>query len=270
MKIVRKSVVQELENVFDIEVEKNHNFFTTCGLVHNCHHASAVSFSQAMPRFNPRFRLSLSATPSRKDCTERVFFNTTGDVIYKGHLDKIDVGIRKIAAPFKMSVKGDYKPSDERKITILCKNGERNRLIVNEIFLACEKSRKCLILSDRLDHLDILSVKLGELLNERKMARSIDFYVGGRKEEELRVAAKASVIFATFSMAAEGLDIHDLDTLYLASPKGDVVQSVGRILRVCDTKKRPIVVEFIDANDELCMRRWKSREKYYIEQGWIK
>jgi NDP-sugar pyrophosphorylase family protein len=42
------------------------------------------------------------------------------------------------------------------------------------------------------------------------------------------------VIIATYAMASEGLDIKTLTTLIMASPKTDVCQSVGRILRVKD------------------------------------
>jgi predicted helicase len=206
---------------------------------------------------------------SRKDNTERVFFNTTGDIVYSGERERIDVGIRKVKSPFRLKKEYD-KMSDERRVTIMCKNADRNRIIVGELFKACEKSRKCLVLSDRLEHLDILAVKLKEILNARKIARTIDFCVGGRKDEEIKVASQASVIMGTFQFISEGFDQCELDTLFLASPKGDVIQSVGRILRRLDGKKRPIVVEFLDEGDPLCMRRWKNREKYYKEQGWIK
>ncbi|MBF0553206.1 MAG: DEAD/DEAH box helicase family protein [Nitrospirae bacterium] len=236
------------------------------------HRMSAETFSEAAPRFNSRYRIGLTATARRKDGTERIFFNTYGDIIYQGCMEKIDVGIRRVRTPFKLRMMSKYDPtkvSDERVVTLMSRNGERNAVIGKEIFQACEKDRKCLILSDRLEHLELLTVKLRELMREKSMTRSIDYYIGGRKEDELKLAARAQVIMATFAMAAEGLDISDLDTLFLATPKSDVEQSVGRILRKVVDKRRPIVVEFIDERDNFSMRRWKNRERYYREQGWI-
>ena len=50
-------------------------------------------------------------------------------------------------------------------------------------------------------------------------------------------------------MASEGMDIPKLNTIILASPKSDIVQSVGRILREKkETRKfHPLI---IDINDE--------------------
>ena len=39
------------------------------------------------------------------------------------------------------------------------------------------------------------------------------------------------IVLATYAMAAEALDIKTLNTLVMVSPKTDIIQSVGRILR---------------------------------------
>ena len=61
-------------------------------------------------------------------------------------------------------------------------------------------------------------------------------------------------------MAAEALDIKTLTTLLLVTPKTDVVQAVGRILRV--KHERPMVVDIIDTHD-LFKSQWVKRKKYY-------
>ena len=66
------------------------------------------------------------------------------------------------------------------------------------------------------------------------------------KDEELKKSEEeCDILLGTFSMASEGMDIPKLDTLILSSPKSDVVQSVGRILR----KKHdinPLVYDVVD------------------------
>jgi len=74
------------------------------------------------------------------------------------------------------------------------------------------------------------------------------FYVGGMKPQEVRESQSKSILLATFSMASEGMDIPELDTVILASPKSDVEQSVGRIFRkkACDRKFHPLIIDIRD------------------------
>ena len=65
------------------------------------------------------------------------------------------------------------------------------------------------------------------------------------KKEELKLSNECRIIVATYQMASEGYDNPDLDTLILASPKGNVEQAVGRILR----KKNKNKAVVIDVND---------------------
>ena len=56
---------------------------------------------------------------------------------------------------------------------------------------------------------------------------------------------RMNIILGTFSMASEGMDIPKLNTIILASPKSDIVQSVGRILRQKKDKRKfqPFIVD---------------------------
>ena len=47
-------------------------------------------------------------------------------------------------------------------------------------------------------------------------------------------------------MCAEGLDIPRLDTILLATPRSNVEQSVGRILRLHPDKATPRVLDVVD------------------------
>jgi thiol:disulfide interchange protein len=63
-------------------------------------------------------------------------------------------------------------------------------------------------------------------------------------------------------MASEALDIKTLTTLVLATPKTDIVQAVGRILRV--KHERPLVVDIVDSH-EVFLSQWQKRRKYYLQ-----
>jgi superfamily II DNA or RNA helicase len=85
------------------------------------------------------------------------------------------------------------------------------------------------------------------------------------KEAALKQSEGKKVIIATYAMASEGLDIKTLTSLILASPKTDVCQSVGRILR--QKHSSPLVVDIIDEHD-IFMSQWYKRRKYYKSQNY--
>jgi superfamily II DNA or RNA helicase len=95
---------------------------------------------------------------------------------------------------------------------------------------------------------------------------SVGYYVGGMKEAELKRSEKRQVILATYSMCSEGLDIPSLNTEFLITPKTDVVQIVGRILRAKHTNANPTIFDFVDKHD-VFQRQWQKRRAYYKKQG---
>tara|TARA_Y100000385_G_C12633544_1_gene442327 strand:- start:44 stop:577 length:534 start_codon:yes stop_codon:yes gene_type:complete len=92
---------------------------------------------------------------------------------------------------------------------------------------------------------------------------SVGFYIGGMKEQALKLSESKSILLATYAMAAEALDIKTLTTLLMASPKTDVTQSIGRILRTKHTQ--PIVVDIADYHD-VFQSQLKKRIAYYKKQ----
>ena len=96
---------------------------------------------------------------------------------------------------------------------------------------------------------------------------SVGYYVGGMSEQELKRSEKQQVILATFSMAAEALDIPSLNAEFLITPKTDIVQSVGRILRAKHVTTKPIIYDFVD-NHEVFQRQWLKRKVFYKKQNY--
>jgi superfamily II DNA or RNA helicase len=120
-------------------------------------------------------------------------------------------------------------------------------------------------------HDAITTRKIGEkaVLDAGTQAQGITglvgYYVGGMKEAALKESEKKKIIIATYAMASEGLDIKTLTTLILASPKTDVCQSIGRILR--QKHSSPLVIDIIDGHD-IFMSQWYKRRKYYKSQDY--
>lgn len=98
---------------------------------------------------------------------------------------------------------------------------------------------------------------------------TIGYYVGGMTEKSLKESESCDVILATYSMAAEGMDIPVLDTLLLASPISAIEQPIGRIQRQKPEQRKhiPYVIDFVD-EFSLFAGQGRRRIAFYKKQGY--
>ncbi len=258
-------------------------------LVDEVHRTGAASWANVIPQFHAKTRLGLTATPRRKDGAENVFFWHIGPIAYVAKSEQMPFKVRRVFTAWEP---GRDAP-DAIVLTMMCKDASRTRQIVDELVQAVDAGRKTLVLGERLFLLE--SIKL-ELENRRPGA-TIGIHCGdwyestadrlpsdmkklGRKERKMRhvseeeeeAAEKCQVIFATKQKVEEGLDIWDIDTLFLVTPLSDVEQACGRARRFPPPKwtgkpKNPVVVvDFVDGG-EMCKRKYRSRMEYYRANG---
>jgi hypothetical protein len=154
-----------------------------------------------------------------------------------------------------------------RLITVLSKIGSRNDLIVHHILRALKADRRILVLSERLKHLDVLKAAVEFLWDGDADKLKIGRYVGGMKDAEIEVSKTCNLLFGTVQYAKEGLDDPSLDTLFLTTPKSDVEQAAGRILRRDEDKKPPFIIDFVDDKTGPCIGFHKRRRKQYEHLG---
>jgi len=95
----------------------------------------------------------------------------------------------------------------------------------------------------------------------------VGYYVGGMKEAELKKSETKQIILSTYVMVSEGLDIPSLNAEFLITPKTDVVQAVGRILRAKHAHHHPVIYDFVDSHD-VFQRQWYKRRAYYKKQNY--
>ena len=100
---------------------------------------------------------------------------------------------------------------------------------------------------------------------EQRNISDVGYYIGGMKEPALKLSETKTIIIATYSMAAEALDIKTLTTLIMATPKTDIEQAVGRILR--SKHLTPVVVDIVDKH-ELFKRQFIKRQQFYKKQNY--
>ena len=233
------------------------------------HHMSSEVFSNCLKKCTTQYALGLSATMNRKDGLTRVFKMYLGDICYKNTEDKAkdDVLVKAIDYIVKdddeyNEVSRDYRGNVKYSTMIskLSKYDYRNDFIINviksELFINNEQ--QIILLAHNRNMLTYLFAKITE-----ENFTTVGFYVGGMKEADLKKSESKQVILATYAMAAEALDIKTLTTLILSTPKSDIVQAVGRILR--QKHSQPLIVDIID-NHEPFLNQFNKRRAFYNEK----
>lgn len=271
-------------------------------VVDECHRVGTEVFSRALIGTSFRYSLGLSATPDRKDGMTKAIVHHLGPALADSggaeHAPRDDDDdamplVRVRVVRFGSTNKTEYAreeivhrraatgalkacPNLSRMINNICDFAPRTEFIAGIVLetLAAEPSRRVLILSDRKSQLTALRDILVS-------SADVGFYWGGMKPDELRASAKCRVICATFPYAAEGMDIPELDTLVLASPKTDVVQSCGRITRrraqtshaaaatAAAGSNCPLVIDVVDTFSGIFVAQARKRARFYRDQGML-
>jgi len=239
-------------------------------IIDEVHHISSEVFSCALFKLVTKYMLGLSATMDRSDGTTRVFKMFLGDVVYKQERSKDEVVIvRGITyqtndAEFnELELDFRGKPASSKMLSKICNYNRRSEFIlkiVEDMFLENPKQQIMIIASYR----NILAYFF-EAINFKKFA-TVGYYVGGMKEAALKLTENKQVVLATYSMAAEGLDIKTLTTLVMATPMTRIEQSVGRILRQ-KHETPPIVVDIIDSHSNF-QNQWTKRRRFFKAQNY--
>jgi superfamily II DNA or RNA helicase len=233
-------------------------------IVDEAHHICARVFSQSLFKMCPKHAYGLTATPDRKDGLTNVlhwFLGPTFFAIERENQTQTEVFPVMFSCPrFKdpPPCNRTGKVSLVEMITTLVEMPERNKKLLSLIKKASKGSRQLLVLSDRRLHCQELHSYFPDCSG---------LYMGGMKESELEESSKKKIIFGTFSQAHEGLDIPTLDSLILATPKSDIKQSIGRIMRETDGKKNNPQIWDIWDQWSLLNAMYYKRRKVYRQGG---
>ena len=238
-------------------------------IIDEVHHISSEVFSNSLFKLVTKYMLGLSATMNRKDGTTKVFKMFLGDVIFKGKRDEArEVVVHAIKYEVNddefNEVKLDYRgnPAYSTMISKLCEYNRRSEFILKVLssMLETNPNQQIMVLAHNKNVLKYLH----DAIAHRNIA-TVGYYVGGMKESALKETEGKKVVIATYAMAAEALDIKTLTTLIMATPKTEIEQSVGRILR--ERHSSPIVVDIIDSHD-LFQNQWRKRKTFYKKENY--
>lgn len=238
--------IQEIDfndNVYDLEIEGNHNYFANGHLVHNCHELVLQGL------FGP---------------VKRVI--TTKELMDQDTLAQLEISMlamqynddtRKIVSKMKYQDEISFIVSHER----------RNNFIAN---LALDQEGNTLVLFNLVEkHGKPLYEKIKSKLAKRSQRKI--FFVSGETDVSIREEIRAitekendAIIVASLGTFSTGINIRNLHNIIFASPSKSqvkVLQSIGRGLRKSDDGR---ITKLYDIVDNL---QWKSKKNYTLEHG---
>lgn len=235
---------------------------------------AVTQYQKVLNALSARHKYGLSATVHRSDGMIQATYALVGEIAYrvpdeavKGKI--MPVEIHPIGTGVRIgreALNPDGTLNYAKLLAYLTENEDRNAVIAETI----ELGKSSLILSDRLNHLEAILSLLPE------EAQQLSVMISGKTKKEVREKALEEMrqgtkkyLFATYSLAKEGLDVPRLERLYLTTPQKDfavVTQSIGRIARTFPNKGTPIAYDFVD-NIDYAVRAYKKRCAIYRKNG---
>lgn len=249
--------------------------FASIGLVivDECHHIASESFSQAIPKLTSKYMLGLSATPERKDKLMRVINWHLGPILYQSNADdKIDAGVRVEYVEFEtddeafntVELNKAGVMSTVHMINKVVEFEARNKLIIELIEdIYSEPDRNVLVLTDRVEH----TKKILSMLPEHTQKETGILSSGMKPAVRDEFCASKRILISTYQLVKEGFDVQKLNTLVMATPRPDIEQIVGRILRVEKSKRttEPLIIDIVDPTFR---RQFQQRLSLYKERNY--
>lgn len=211
-------------------------------IVDEIHHLGAEKWSQVGLMFNCYYSIGLSATPNRKDGLDALFEYTIGTRYFHFGDWYVKPTIKIYSYPLFLDLKAfTYRGqlSLPRLITKITNIQSYNKFLVNLVYQYVKTGHKIMLLSERVKHLKELDSLFKQLCPEYSSA----LFVGGIDDTIRQNANNYDVLFATYSYAGEGLDLPHLTAIILATPRADIRQTLGRLLRDYTKEKPPLVID---------------------------
>ena len=288
------ATVQTLVGLVDKQAIRQNDFGLI--IVDECHHLSTNAetvkmFEKCVNYFCARYKLGLTATLHRADGLQHTTTKIIGNVIYEvkksedkkkliGYYENkpiIELPIEKFQVPAAITfVETTYNVANKdvfdrnskivfaRLISDLCGDYDRNKLILD---LIKKLKGYSIVISERVEQLHYLSdntpnsICIDGKTNKKLREQLIEDFRNG----------KYKVLFASYALVAEGLDVPMLENLIMASPVKDsrlVVQSIGRCQRPYNGKTIANIYDLID-DVSLLDKFIRERKKVYKNEGWV-
>ena len=266
-----------VQTLFKVNLEEIRDMFGII-IVDECHRiggtpTNLMMFYTCLSRLNARYKIGVTATPKKSNGLDETMYSLLGNKICEIPKEVVE---EKLCPVNIICVPTNYTPEIElitktdgtidyaKFINTLCEDETRNKIILACIDEVVGENKNCIVLSDRVAHL--------ELLNKQRKDSNIITGKTRNRDEILDSfkSGKTKVLFATYQLMAEGFDYKDLNALVFATPqKNDriVTQSCGRVARKSATKEYGEIYDLVD-DFGMCLGMWKKRKTIYKKNNY--
>lgn len=238
-------------------------------IVDEVHRSPAKTFTNTLNSLRAKHKVGLSGTLERKDglhCVLQDYFGT----------DKY-VGVVENSMPptahmydSRMELSANEFIPWANKITALYATPRYKEEVLTLCNVYADAGHKVLFLSDRTEMLEFIH----EQTKERSLLISGKVVGIDLRQNIMDTIADAEsgadILCATQSIFSEGVSLNELSCVILATPINNeplLVQIAGRIIRRCEDKLDPIIVD-IGLKGNTGTRHKNNRKKTYIDKGW--
>lgn len=236
---------QEYNNVYNLEIKDNHNYFANGVLVSNCHHCGADTYISVMENLRSKYLIGLTATPKRQDGKNFIVDAYMGKIIHtitpadlevSGRLVSCDVRLVKTKQRYNFTRMDD---NYTKLANAMSKDIKRNEVIAACALQDISEGRIPILLTERVMHAKYLVSLLGiKGVNVEEISGHVPPYERDRIRKSVK-EGKIQALVANKQIAAEGLDAPSIDSVHVCfftKNIGLFKQMIGRGRRVYGNK----------------------------------
>jgi superfamily II DNA or RNA helicase len=208
------------------------------------HRAAADHFSNSCWALPSKLRWGLSATPWRQDGKEELLYGHIGNIAVNTTELQLVPNVFRVVTDVEFPKGLRFTPDRLGHVhKFLSMDLKRNHFIARFVRKAWGDQRNTIVFADTLNHLDWL---MSAIRKVGVPSKDIAYYVGGLSKPQREKAKGKPVILATYAYTSEATDIPWLDTMVMATPRSNVIQIVGRVLREYPGKPNPVILDLVD------------------------
>lgn len=247
-------------------------------VVDECHHVPAFTFSKVVREMAARYCLGLTATAFRKDRLDSFMNFYLGPIVETPKDSQITTHSEKKVPTFlkiretQLVIDNDEDLEFTLLGTKLTQDNKRNKMIIDDVYEVAKSGKKCLILTERIEHCQLLAEMIAKKSKKLKIAIANGQMKKSEREEIIHKVKdnEYDVLVATGALIGEGFDWPQLQNLFLVYPfswRGKLIQYVGRAQRYFPGKNKVYVYDYLDNYVGMFKGMFMKRKRAYLNMG---
>jgi superfamily II DNA or RNA helicase len=245
-------------------IDKVSSMFGTI-IVDECHHTPSSTFSEILSKLKARYKIGLSATLLRKDGQHILFKDYFSEKVFRPEVEN-SVSPKVVLVSTNISI----PPAAHwaYRVTELCSLESYRDIVAKLAVRMSGRGYRVLVVGERVDFLASVSRRCGDT-SVCITGETSDYSERNNIIDKIKSGEK-TILCGSRSIFSEGISLNELSCLILAAPIANeinLIQLIGRIQRVCEGKKEPVVID-LQLRDNTSKKQQKARLEYYLRMNY--